>query len=73
MKLETRQASWGIEIKNDTVTEEIYNTSTEELRDTSINFLEVVKDLVNTLNHTEDYKDSVISHIENTISRLEDI
>lgn len=73
MKLETRSAIWGIEIKNDTVIGEIYNASTEELRGDSINFLEVVKDLVNTVNHTEDYKDSVISHIENAINRLEDI
>lgn len=73
MKLTTRTAVWGIEIKNDTVTEEIYNTSTNELKETSINLLEAVKDLVNTMNYDENYKESVLMHIDKALNNLEDI
>ena len=43
MKITTRQEILGIELKNYTVTEEIYNTSKDEIKETAINFLEVAK------------------------------
>ncbi len=73
MKIETRNAIWGIELKNDTVTEEIYNSSTQELKETSINFLEVVKDLINTMDYHVDTKDSIICHLDNALNRLEEL
>lgn len=72
MKITTRSAIWGIELKNDTVTEEIYNSSLPELKDHSINFLEVVKDLINIMDISEDDKDSVISYLDNALNTLED-
>ena len=45
MKLETRTASWGVEVKVDKVSEEIYNKSQEEIKETIINFLEATKDI----------------------------
>lgn len=72
MKITTRSACWGIELKNDTVTEEIYNSSLPELRYHSINFLEVVKDLINIMDVNEDAKDSVISYLDNALNTLEE-
>lgn len=72
MKITTRTACWGIELKNDTVTEEIYNSSLHELKDHSINFLEVVKDLINIMDVSEDDKYLVISYLDNALNTLED-
>lgn len=72
MKITTRTAIWGIELKNDTVTEEIYNSSHDELKDTSVNFLEAVKDIINTMDLHEETKDSVLVHLDNALNRLED-
>lgn len=73
MKITTRAAGWGIELKNDTVSEDIYNNSSDELRETSINFLEAVKDLINAMPEHEDTKDSILVHLDRVLSRLEEI
>lgn len=71
MKITTRHAVWGIELKNDTVTEEIGNSSQQELNETMINFLEAVKDMSEILNRSEDFKEDISDLIDNIIFRLE--
>jgi len=72
MKITTRTVSWGIELKNDTVTEEIGSSNQIELKETMLNFLEAIKDMANLLNY-EDFKDEIISKIDSVLNRLEDI
>lgn len=73
MKISTRTACWGIELKNDTVTEEIGKSSQQELKETMINFLEAVKDMSTVLNYHQNYKDEIFELTEKVINRLEDI
>lgn len=73
MKITTRIAVWGIELKNDTVTEEIGNSSQQELKDTMINFLEAVKDMSSILNYGDDFKEDIYDLTDKVINRLEDI
>lgn len=73
MRITTRTACWGIELKNDTVTEEIGTSSQQELKETMINFLEAVKDMSSVLNYDESFKEDVFELTEKVINRLEDI
>lgn len=72
MKITTRQAIWGIELKNDAVTEEIGNSNQIELKETMINFLEATKDMANLLGY-EEFKEEIIEKIDSVLNRLEDI
>ena len=71
MKITTRTACWGIELKNDTVTEDI--SSQQELRETMINFLEAVKDMSYVLDLHNNYKEEIFELTEKVINRLEEI
>lgn len=72
MKITTRKAVWGIELKNDTVTEEISYSNQIELKETIINFLEATIDMANLLDF-EEFKEEIIYKIDSVLNRLEDI
>ncbi len=72
MKITTRTAVWGIELNNDTVTEEISSSNQIEIKETMINFLQATKDIANLLDY-EEFKEEIIDKIETILNRLEDI
>lgn len=72
MKITTRTACWGIELKNDTVTEEIGTSSQKQLKETMISFLEAVKDMSSILNYKESFKEDIFELTEKVINRLEE-
>lgn len=63
MELTTRLTEWGIEIKNDTVQEDIVNNNAHEIKYTLLNFLEASQDLAQLISVSEK-RDEIRNELE---------
>jgi len=70
MKIQTRTSSWGIELSNDTVKEEIIRSNQIELKETIINFLEASYSMANLLD-SDYFKKNITRKMESCINILE--
>lgn len=73
MKITTRNASWGIELKTDVVSEDIHNSSQQELQETILNFLEVSTDLLRKIKDNDTVVDDLVSILEYIVNEVEEI
>lgn len=73
MKITTRYASWGIELKTDVVSEDIHNSSQQEFQETILNFLEVSTDLLRKIKDNDSLVDDLVSRIEYVINEVEEL